>query len=164
MKKKHYILIGFLIILVIGGIILYKANNSKLSNDTNINYIEYAYGGGYGTMADTATKRIIIKSDLTVQFSNDYNNSTKIFKISSDKYNELCAYIIDNSSIFINKPKENMNVMDGGSSHIIVKTTDGQEYNVGGYMITDKKYTNMKTKIIDIAGKKRFNNYANSIK
>ena len=160
MKKRYVIIIGGILLLL--GIVLY-VRNLTIRNDSGINYIEYSYGGGYGTIADTATKTIKISGNGKVVFSNSYNNSVQKFRISQETYNDLCQYIEENSSIFIIKPHENNNVLDAGSADITIRYDDGAEYTVGGYAISNQKFSDMEEHIIDAVGRERFYEYVDSI-
>lgn len=161
--KKKIITIAIVALIVIAAIIivsLIKTNNYKRSD---IVEISYSYGGGFGTIVDTSQKTITFYPNGEVKLSNNYNSYTETFNIDQNKYNELVDSILENFSLFDEKPKEE-DALDGSSSSIKIKLKNGQSKEFGGYMINNKKYIKIKNKIYETIDYKRLNQYENNIK
>ena len=160
---KILLAILLIIVLVIVGLFLYnKLNHINITNE-DIVKIEYSYGGGYGTEIYTATKTITFTNDGKVLLTNSYDLSKKELDIGVDKYNELVQYVNDRNAVFKEKIFESKNVMDGGSSHISITLKDGTTYKVGGYMVSNKKYKEIKEKINELIDRNELNEYINNI-
>ena len=126
-------------VIVIAILLIISLNNDDKYKDYEIIEISYSYGGGFGTIIDASKKTITFTPNGKVKLSNSYNSYTEIFSIDQDKYKELNDFIIENISLFDEKPKEDENVLDGGSSRIQIRLKDGQIKEIGGYMIKNKK-------------------------
>ena len=163
MKNKKVLITFIILFIVLISLLAYKFISYKKYSNLEITRIVYSYGGGFGTEKETATKTITINSDGSVIFSNSYNSLTDSFSIDLSKYVELTNYIKKRMSLFDGKVIKEDNATDGTTSHIIIETNDGEKYEVGGYMIIDKKYEETETKILDIVGYDRFKEYVNMI-
>ncbi len=165
MKKGYLIIIISILLCLLGVLLYYKVIKPKrIENNSDITYIEYSFGGGYGTIADTATRNIIIDESGHVSFTNNYDSHIETFTLNNLEYDKLRTFIMESFDLFINKPRENNDVLDGVTSHITIKRVSGEEYKIGGYAIMDNRYGKMVNKIIDTAGRERFNKYSESIK
>lgn len=164
MKKRilPIIFVAFAVI-IIATIVIISSMKNKSYNDYEIIEISYSYGGGFGTIVDTANKTITFTPDGIVKLSNSYNSYTETFNIDQSKYNELHDLIKENLSLFEEKPKEDKNVLDGGNSSIQIKLKNGQIKEIGGYMIENKKFHKIKNKIYEIIDYKRLNQYEDNI-
>lgn len=164
MKKntKKTLLVITLIVVVIG-IVAFLATK-VFNKEYDITEIVYSYGGGYGTEITSATKTISINCDGTVTFTNSYDNSIYDYRISNDKYIELYDYINDRMCLFKERVHEEKNLSDGTTSHIELTLSDGTKYKFGGYMVTNKKYKDIKNKIFEIIDNDKLNEYISNIK
>ena len=159
MKKKIIIIIAILAIALIA----IKFFTRKNYSDVEITEIQFSHGGGYGTFISTATKTITFTPDGQVTLSNSYNSYTESFHISKSKYNELSNYILERMSLFDEKAKEEEGVMDGGSSYLTVKLNTGETKNIGGYMIKNTKFNEIKEKIYKLVDSDKRSQYADNI-
>ena len=150
-------------VIVITILLIISLNNDDKYKDYEIIEISYSYGGGFGTIIDASKKTITFTPNGKVKLSNSYNSYTEIFSIDQDKYKELNDFIIENISLFDEKPKEDENVLDGGSSRIQIKLKDGQIKEIGGYMIKNKKYTKIKNKIYETIDSEKLSKYEKNI-
>lgn len=164
MKKETIPIIIFILICILG-VTIFIILSMKNNNHKNYEIIEisYSYGGGFGTVITTSEKEITFSSNGEVKLSNKYNSYTESFTIDQSKYNELKEIIIDNISLFDEKPKEDKEVSDGGYSTIQIKLKDGQIKKNGGYMIKNKKYAIIENKIYEIIDYKRLDQYEKNI-
>ncbi len=137
----------------------YENNIGKQDEQLNIATIVYSFGGGYGTLASTASRIITIYSDGHVLFSNSYNDYVEESDIEITGYNELKSFINARKDIFNRGVKENHNVSDGGSSHIKIILDNGEEYTVGGYMVDDNTFGEIVNKIYRTIDSNKFNEY-----
>lgn len=158
--------------IVFGGTAFYFVNGTQSGikniqeiDNLDIEYIEYSVGGGFGTMADCATKTVAIKDDGTVEFTNSYNKKlVKELKINEDILNQLVNYINENRTIFSTGVKTDEQAMDASSQYIVVKTKEGKEYKIGGYCVIDEKFNEIATKIIEVAGEEEFAEYCHEVR
>lgn len=158
--------------IVLGGTAIYFINNTQsvIKNtqeidNLDIEHIEYSVGGGFGTIADCATKTVTIKDDGTVKFTNSYNEKlVKELNVNEEVINQLVNYLNDNRTIFSTGVKTDEQAMDAGSQHIVVKTKEGKEYKIGGYCVIDDRFHEMATKIIETSGKDEFTEYCNEVR
>ena len=164
MKKKilSIIFVAFAII-IIATILIISSMKNKNYNDYEIIEISYSYGGGFGTIVDTANKTITFTPDGIVKLSNSYNSYTETFNIDQSKYNELHDLIKENLSLFEEKPKEAKDVLDGSYSSIRIKLKNGQAKEIGGYMIKNQIFDKIKNKIYEIIDYKKLNQYKDNI-
>ena len=157
MKNKKVIILLVVIMLaliVIGFCYFY---NKSFKED--ISFIEYSFGGGYGTKADTETIFIKFKDDNQVEISAIEGKINKVISINEDDVNELKNIIKEN----VPKLKEdlsNHNVMDGSYSHIKINGT----HNFGGYAVNDENYCKITSKIYEIVGQEEIGNIREKIK
>ena len=158
----------FISIIVLGAIVYYLVNctnNIEKNNNLDIEYIEYSSGGGFGTIAECATKTIKIKNDGIVTFVNSYNKDlVKEFKINQEIVNSLFDYIDKNSGVLTTGVKTDEQAMDAGSQYIVVKTKDGKEYKIGGYCVIDKKFEEITARIIETVSKEKFVKYCEEVR
>lgn len=143
MKKRL-----LLLLIITIGVLLVGCKKEDYSNVV-ITKIEYSYGGGFGTQADTADK-IFTFTEGKLVVTNSYDDSTLEMELSKEKYEELVEFIKDRMSVFDEKTKKNTEVMDGGSSYLKVTLDDNTTKEMGGYMVSNKKYVEIKEKIYDI--------------
>ena len=164
MKKRilSIIFVAFAII-IIATILIISSMKNKNYNDYEIIEISYSYGGGFGTIVDTANKTITFTPDGIVKISNSYNSYTETFNIDQSKYNELHDLIKENLSLFEEKPKEDKDVLDGSYSSIRIKLKNGQSKEIGGYMIKNQNFDKIKNKIYEIIDYKKLNQYKDNI-
>lgn len=162
-KDGKLIVISALIltIIIIGGFFLFF--NKDDYKDAEIIKIEYSYGGGFGTIVDVSNKNITFTNDGKVLLSNSYNSYTETLDIGEEKYNELSSYVKERLSLFDEKSREEHNVMDGGSSYMEVELKDGTIKKIGGYMVSNKKFKEIKDKITEILGNDRIHQYTRNI-
>lgn len=157
MKNKKVIILLVVIMLaliVIGFCYFY---NKSFKED--IVFIEYSFGGGYGTQADCETIFIKFNDDNKVEISAIGGKINKVISINEDDVNELKNIIKEN----VPKLKEdlsNNHVMDGSSSHITINGT----HKFGGYAVNDENYHKITSKIYEIVGKKEIRNIREKIK
>ena len=157
MKKVLFILpIALLCIFIMGC-------QNKYEN-VNIIKIEYSYGGGFGTLIDTATKTITLNHDGSVILSNEYNDYTETHRIDESKYNDLVNFIKKRMAVMDKKADEDKNIADGSSSHLKIELDDGSSKKFGGYMVKDKKYIEIKEKIYETIGYDLIDNYSKKMK
>ena len=159
--KKNIIVISIFIVIIALLVIFFPKGNDYSNN--KIIEINYSYGGGFGTMVDTAEKTITITNDGTVVLSNDYNSYTESFNLSKSKYMELSNYIHDRISLFNEKAQEDVNVLDGGFSSIKIKLDNGETKKIGGYMIKNKKFNEIEVKISKIIDSDKLHQYHKNI-
>ena len=158
--------------MILGGTAFYFVNDTQSGikntpeiDNLDIEYIAYSVGGGFGTMADCATKTITIKADGTVKFTNSYKKKLiKELNINEEVINQLVNYLNENRTIFSTGVKTENQAMDASSQYIVVKTKDGKEYKIGGYCVIDDRFHEMATKIIEAVGKEEFSNYRNEVR
>ncbi len=160
-KKIPIITVSFIIIIIAAVTIISLMKNNNII-DSKITEISYSYGDGYGTIIDTAYKTITITQEGKVVLSNSYNSYTETFDIDQSKYKELSDFIVNRLSVF-SKVKEDNDVLDGNSSSIMIKLKDGQTKKIGGYMVKDKKYNDIKDKIYEIIDSKKLEQYEKNI-
>lgn len=96
MKKKFLIGIFIILILFVGVVFVKRfMSRSKINNDLIL--VEYSYGGGFGTIADTAS--IIIKIDMEgngeLAVKGDDKAPKESFTIDDEKLEELKNIIKD---------------------------------------------------------------------
>ena len=165
MKKKYLIIIIAVIIVVIVSILLIVLlNKNKKHEFVEIVEINYSYGGGFGTIVDTATKTLTFTPDGEVKMSNSYNSYTDTFTIDQSKYKELNEFISDRISLFDKKAKEDNDVMDGGSYRISIKLKNGETKSIGGYMIRNKEFIEIKEEILNIIDIEKLNKYTKTLR
>ncbi len=175
MKKKLLLIVIIVLVAIIVATTLIvlsikNKNNkdNKIIDDDNKNYeiveIIYSYGGGFGTMADTADRTITFTPNGKVKLSNSFNSYTETLNIDKSKYAELKDFITKYISLFDEEPEENTGVLDGGHSSIKLKLENGQSKEIGGYMITNKNYDKIKDKIYEIVGTEKIRQYDSNIK
>ena len=162
--KKIFIILVISIIVVIAISIIYLKVNKKISV-LDIEYIEYSIGGGFGTIADCATKTISINSKGYVKFENTYNkNLIEEFEVDNEDITELIEYIKQNSNVLLKKDISNENAMDASTEYLTVKIKNGKEYKVGGYCVIDNQFDNIANKIIETVGKDKYQKYNNDVR
>ena len=170
-KKKLIMIIASCVVALVLAIILIIVLTKKDDNgggekeldDHKIVEIRYSVGGGFGTIEDVATRHMTFTIDGKLVYSNEYDSTTKEVDFGRDKFKKLCDYINENFSVFENGVEEDRTVLDGGSSHLYIKLKDGKEYEVGGYMVSDKTYKKIVSKIIDSIDYEEFREYDRSI-
>ena len=163
MKNKPLSIVIFVIIVIIAGISLILINNNKEKTKEEIVEISYTYGGGFGTIIDTANKTITISQNGEVVLSNSYNSYKETLNIEQSKYNELSDYISDRITLFDEKANENSSVLDGSSSKISIKLKNDEVKVIGGYMIQNKKFNEIEKKIFEVIDKEALNQYEKNI-
>ena len=163
MKNKTLSIVLFVIIVIIAGISLILINNNKEKPKEEITEISYTYGGGFGTVVDTANKTITISQNGEVVLSNSYNSYKETLNIEQSKYNNLRDYISDRISLFDEKANENSSVLDGSSSKITIKLKNGKTKEIGGYMIQNKKYIEIEKKMFETIDKTALDQYKKNI-
>ncbi len=161
-KNTKILLLVITSVVVVMGIIVFLTTK-VFKKEYDITNIVYSYGGGYGTEITSATKTISISCDGTVTFTNSYDNSIYDYRISNDKYIELYDYINDRMHLFKERVHEENNLADGTTSHIELTLSDGTKYKFGGYMVTNKKYKDIKDKIFEIIDSDKLNEYINNV-
>ena len=162
-NKKILIIISCIVLLLIGVVIALILTNKEEKTTHNIIEVRFSYGGGFGTEIDTASKIFTFTKDGKLILTNSYDSHKEEIEFGKDKYEDLCEVINDNYSIFEKKVKEDNDVMDGGSSYIYIKLEDGKEYEVGGYMVRNEEFNNIKTKIFELVDKDVINEYKKNI-
>lgn len=125
--------------------------------------IQYSFSGGYGTIEDVATRYITIKSDGNVILTNDYDSTTASFDISKEQFDELAKYVYDRIDLFERKVKEENDVLDGGTSRITIEFDNGETKSVGGYMVSDKSYSEISEKISELKDNEVYKEYNKNI-
>ncbi len=161
---KTVIAITFIIVIVIITIILILVLiNKKTHTNDEIIEINYSYGGGFGTIISTSYKKISINQNGEITFSNNYNSYIEKDSINQEKYDELKDFILNRISLFNEKPLDNENVLDGTTSSIIIKFKTGEVKEIGGYMIKNNKYQEIKDKIYETISAERINKYVKNI-
>ena len=174
MKKKLLPIILIVLVAIIVAtvviVLLVKNKNSegqeiieKDNKNAEIVEIIYSYGGGFGTMADTADKIVTFTPDGKVKLSNSYNSYTETVNIGQSKYDELKDFVTNYISLFDEKPEEEKGVLDGGHSSIQVKFKNGKSKKIGGYMIKNKNYDKVENKIREIVDNNRLSQYRSKI-
>ena len=164
-NKKIVIILGIIVLVGFLCIWYYVVKPKSYFKNVELKSISYSSGGGYGTVVDTATMTIMIYNNGLVTFTNSYNTDIEeSFYISENEYKDLEICVMDNSNIFINKPKENHDVMDGSSSSVKFVTTDDIEYTVDGYMIDNDDYDKITKKILDVVDSERFFRYRDKVR
>lgn len=158
MKKSIFIFLFVLVGLVVVGC----ANNDKYK-DVDIIKVEYSYSGGYGTNISVAERKFTFNNDGVVNLSNGFDNSTASFNIEKSDYDELANYIKEHIRLFDKKVREDSNVMDGTSSKVTLKLSDGTTKTFGGYMVRNKEYKEIVNKIYEYIDKDAFDEYDNNI-
>ena len=147
---KKYVLILFIVLSVVFIAGCEKKDDQKYGNVVSI---EYSFSGGFGSMAGTAQKNIKFKSDGSVLLTNGYDSSTASFKIDQSEFDSLAKYIYERVDVFDNKVEEDLNVTDGSNSKITVEFSDKTIKTMGGYMVKNKKYVEIKNKIKELLEK-----------
>ena len=173
-KRKTLIFVKCLIVLVLVAGITIAANKVK-DNEGNGEVtvkkakipnkftITYSYGGGYGTIATTATRVITLDQDGNVSISLE-NDEIEVepltYNVGKEKAAEIMNFFVDNH---FEKVKEDLScndVLDGDSNYLEVKS-DSRNSKVGGYAaFTNKDFGKFRTKfyeIIDDSKLKDFN-------
>lgn len=163
MKNKKILILIIAVSVILIATIVFRFISYENYSNLDIIKVTYSYGGGYGTEADTATKTITINSDGSVIFTNSYNSLTKDVNISSSDYEKLTNFIKKKMSLFNSIIITEDDVYDGTSSHITIESKEGKTYEVGGYMVSNKKYKEIKNMIMDTVGVETFREYVNSI-
>lgn len=143
MKKRI-----LLLLIITLGLVLVGCKKEDYSNVV-ITKIEYSYGGGFGTESTTAEKTFTFAEGKLV-VTNSYDDSTLEMELSKEKYEELVEFIKERMSVFDEITKKDTDVMDGGSSHLKVTLDDNTTKEMGGYMVSNEKYVEIKEKIKEI--------------
>ena len=156
------IIVSLLILFAYCAIKKYYAIQNIINSD--IISIIYSEQGGYGTKQQIATKKVEITNEGYVIYTNNYNEIfTEKFSIDISKFKTLNNYVVENIEIFTTNLKEERYVSDGGSSYITIKLADGRDFTIGGYMITNKSFSKLVDKILEITDKNRFNSYSKAV-
>ncbi len=157
-KNNTSIVIAIVALVIIMAIIVYFMGKNKPTN-YEIKTITYSYSASFGLEKDTALKRVIINSDGMVILKNDFDSLVENYTISSNEYKELHDYVNERGSIFDQELNQNLAVSDGSYNYLSIILSNGDEKTVGGYMITNKKFDEIRDKIIEIVGQNKINNY-----
>ena len=160
--KEMVIVPAILALSVILAFVVYIVSKDRPTS-YDLAEVVYSYHSSYGSMIDTADKIITISSNGQVKLTNSYNSLLEIHSIPVSKYKELQDYINERGAIFNKKLSENNSVMDGGYDSITIKIANGDEKTVGGYMISNSKYSQIIDKIVEIVGHDNINNYEDRI-
>ena len=158
MKKRLLIIITIMVAILCVGC---GKKNEKL--DSDIIGIEYSFSNSYGNVVDTAKRIFKFQSDGNVLLSNDYDSSTVSFKITQKEYNELVEYISDRISVFDEKVNEETSVSDGIYSSITITLKNNSVKTMGGYMVTNKEYEEIRNKINELINNPTCESYVSNI-
>lgn len=162
---KYIIIIVILVFLI--GFVIWKFflndSNTEIKNNSDITVVKYSVGGGFGTIASTATKTMTFTKDGKLVFSNTYNSDTKDINLGVEKYNELCNYINDRMSLFTEDANENNEILDGLDFSLEITLKDGNTYKVGGYMISNPKFNEIVDKIYELIDMTEWNEYRDNL-
>ena len=157
MKNKKVIIVSVVIIVALMVIGICYFYNKRFNDD--IVFIEYSFGGGYGTQADCETIFIKFNDDNKVEISAIEGKISKVISINEEDVNELKNIIGENVSK-LEEDLSNNDVMDGSSSYI---TINGAQ-KFGGYAVTDENYRKIASKIYEIVGQEEIENIKEKIK
>lgn len=153
MKKIKWLFLFIMVILIAG------CNDNKKNYDCNIKSIEYSFHDSYGTYASTKPRHIVFNKDGKVNLSNDYDSSTATFEISEEDYIDLSNYICKRIDMFDRKPKEDDEVLDGGYSTVEIVLESGEKKSFGGYMVLDRDFNEIESKINGYLKNDTYTNY-----
>lgn len=156
MKNKKVIILLVIIVLSFIGIGIYLFYNRSFNED--IVFIEYSFGGGYGTRADCETIFIKFNDNNEVEISAIEGKISKVISVSENDVNELKDIIRENIPK-LRKNLSNNNVMDGSYSHITINGT----FEFGGYAVTNNNYRKITSKIYEIIGQEELENIREKI-
>ena len=160
-KKMNTILLIVGIVLILAVIICLILKRRPTNYD--ITSITYSFSSSFGREVDHAKKYVIINSDGTVIFKNDYDLLVENHTISDDDYKKLHDYINERGFIFDGKVHEDNSVLDGGYSGLSIKLASGEEKKVSGYMVSDRDYKDIISKIVEIVGRDVISNYKSRV-
>lgn len=174
-KRRSLIIVNFLIVFVLIAGIVIAANRNNNEYDDNSGgtvkelkvpdkfTITYSYGGGYGTLATTATRVITLDQDGNVSISlekDEIDVEPVTFHVDKEKAAEVMKFFIDNHFEKVKENLDNNDVLDGDSNYLEVKS-DSINRKVGGYAaFTNKNFEKFRTKfyeIVDSSKLKEFN-------
>ena len=167
-KQKAILIVCLLIILVlISGILIagYKKKRDLKEKDkiiaTSKFVITYSYGGGFGTIAQTASKEITIDQDGNITFrAPNYEEIEPVkYKMTKNQAKALYSILISGGFLDLKEDLSNNDVLDAGSSSIKIES-DNFEKEIGGYAaFTNKKYAKLTSEIIKDVGEERINDF-----
>ena len=125
--------------------------------------VSYTTGGGFGTASQTCDKTVTIDKDGNVTLENDYDPSlVEHYKIDEETAAELKLFIEERADVFMGDVKLG-DGCDGPTESIKLVTADGQVYETGGYMVSDQRFETISDKIVEAAGKDRFEEYLSKV-
>ena len=161
-NKKNIIIIEVLVVLLLTVVAIILLVNNKEEYSPGEYSIIYTYGGGFGTMASTATREITIQSDgnVTIDLKNhEFNIEPVSYVVEKEKVDEVMHYLIDNGFETMKEDLSDENILDGDSYYIEVKSADLNR-KVGGYApYNNKKFSNMKYEVYKLVDDKKLKEF-----
>ena len=139
--------------------------NIKNIQASEIALIQYSSGGGYSALTQSVTVTIKIDDSGAVELTNNYNEDhVWHYEIDLQDYQALAAYISSHMNVFSVKERNREGITDLNTSHIIVTTKSGKQYETGGYgALLDDDFHQMAEKIIEAIGEYNHNSYREHI-
>ena len=115
---------------------------SVLDNGSPMPLFSLEKGGGYGRIEDTATVTWTVYADGTAD-AEKLGRRTSTVQFSEEDFETLCS-MITLKKVRSLRAIEDWEVMDGGSTSIIVYDTQGQiAVEKGGYCVKSERYTDL---------------------
>jgi hypothetical protein len=167
MNRKHLIIIGILLVIVIIEMCFIFGKKKDTDNDgdsfepTSKFTITYSSGGGFGTELDCATENIEIDQGGNIKmYLPKYKEFEPLtFKISEKEAKELYSILMSKGYMKLKEDLSNYDVSDGGSSYITIKS-DNVDRSVGGHAaFTNGKFSSMVSEIRKVVGEKNLDKF-----
>lgn len=171
MKNLVKISLSLLCVVIVLIGIIYKSplhkTNKENSNSTQDFTIIYKYGGGFGTIESTVTKKVTINQDGLVSISlDDKRFQYKEVKYSVDKENvrKLAQELLDGPFMTLDKDISDYNADDASSSYIEINSNN-KNHKVGGYCAScNKIYSKIEKKVWSFIDDNKLKEFKESIK